>query len=145
MLLMMSIASGSATIRISDDHGGQIGGYLARYQAVRLSSERAVIDRICASACTMLLGIIPRNRICVTSRAILEFHAAWDPAPGGTSEVSGASNRLLWSSYPRDLQVHQPSRRIAAPNHLPARVRSVSNVSNLSLSRDDFVKSGGTQ
>ena len=30
MLLMMSIASGSATIRISDDHGGQIGGYLAR-------------------------------------------------------------------------------------------------------------------
>ena len=104
MLLMMSIASGSATIRISDDHGGQIGGYLARYQAVRLSSERVVIDGICASACTMLLGIIPRNRICATSRAILEFHAAWDPAPGGTSEVSGASNRLLWSSYPRDLR-----------------------------------------
>jgi len=104
MLLMMSIASGSATIRISDDHGGQIEGYLARYQAVRLSSERVVIDGICDSACTTLLGIIPRNRICVTSRAILEFHAAWDPAPGGTSEVSSAGNRLLWSSYPRDLR-----------------------------------------
>lgn len=104
ILLMMSMTSGSATVRISDDHGGQIGDYLAKYQALRVSGEGVVIDGICASACTMLLGIISRNRICVTPRAILEFHAAWDPTPGGNSVVSNAGNRLLWSSYPRDLR-----------------------------------------
>jgi hypothetical protein len=64
MLLMISIPSGSATVRISDDHGGRIGDYLAKYQALRLSGERVAIDGICASACTMILGALPRNRIC---------------------------------------------------------------------------------
>jgi hypothetical protein len=104
VLLIISMAPGSATVRISDDHGGEIGAYLAKYHALRVSGERVVIDGICASACTMLLGAIPRNRICVTSRATLSFHAAWDATPGGNWVVSGAGNRLLWSSYPRDVR-----------------------------------------
>ena len=103
MLLMISIPSGSATVRISDDHGGRIGDYLAKYQALRLSGERVAIDGICASACTMILGAIPRNRICVTPQATLQFHAAWDSTPGG-NQVSSAGSRLLWSSYPRDVR-----------------------------------------
>jgi hypothetical protein len=54
-------------------------------------------------ACTMLLGTIPRNRICVTPRAVLEFHAAWDPTPAG-QEVSSAGNHILWSNYPSNLR-----------------------------------------
>jgi hypothetical protein len=103
MLLMISIPSGSATVRISDDHGGRIGDYLAKYQALRLSGERVAIDGICASACTMILGALPRNRICVTPQATLQFHAAWDSTPGG-NQVSSAGSRLLWSSYPRDVR-----------------------------------------
>lgn len=101
MLLAMSVASASATVRIYDDRGGQIGAYLAKYEALRASGERVVIDGTCASACTMLLGLIPRDRICVTPRAILEFHAAWKPTSSGNRVVSKAGSEFLWSSYPR--------------------------------------------
>lgn len=104
LLVMMSGASASATIRIYDDRGGQIGDYLAKYQALRASGEHVVIDGTCASACTMLLGEIPRNRICVTPRAVLEFHTAWDPTPSGNQVVNSAGNQILWSSYPSDVR-----------------------------------------
>ena len=74
ILLLMSMSSAFPTVRIYDDRGGQIGEYLAKFQALRVSGEQVVIDGTCASACTMLLGTIPRNRICVTPRAVLEFH-----------------------------------------------------------------------
>jgi hypothetical protein len=73
---MVNIAYASATVRISDDAGGEIGDYVAKYRALRSSGETVIIDGICASACTMLLGTIPRNRICVTPRAPLAFHSA---------------------------------------------------------------------
>jgi hypothetical protein len=103
ILMMMTMSSVFANVRIYDDRGGKIGEYLAKYRALRVSGERVEIDGTCASACTMLLGVIPRNRICVTLRAILVFHAAWDPAPGG-SAVSHAGTRVLWSSYPSDVR-----------------------------------------
>jgi hypothetical protein len=100
ILLMIGITSASATVRIYDDPGGQIGNYLAKFKAIRLSGERVEIDGTCASACTMLLGTIPRNRICVTPRAVLQFHSAWDPTPAGGEQTSEAGNQILWSTYP---------------------------------------------
>jgi hypothetical protein len=58
-----------------------------------VSGDQVVIDSTCASACTML-----RNRICVTPRAVLAFHSAWDPTSGG-NVASGAGNQILWSNY----------------------------------------------
>jgi hypothetical protein len=104
MLLVIGIAAASATVRIYDDPGGQIGDYLARFSALRRSGERVEIDGTCASACTMLLGAIPRNRICVTPRAVLEFHSAWDPSPSGGEVVSRAGNQILWSTYPSQVR-----------------------------------------
>jgi ATP-dependent protease ClpP protease subunit len=102
-LLMTSMTAALATVRIYDDPGGQIGEYLAKFKALRISGEHVVIDGTCASACTMLLGAIPRNRICVTPRATLVFHGAWDPTP--TGEVnSTAGNQILWSKYPSDVR-----------------------------------------
>jgi hypothetical protein len=75
--LMLVAAPAIATVRIANDTGGQIGPYLAKYRALRASGERVEIDGACASAYTMLLGVIPRNRICVTPRASLVFHSAW--------------------------------------------------------------------
>ena len=103
ILLVMSMAPVRATVRIYDDPGGQIGEYLAKFRAVRISGEHIVIDGTCASACTMLLGTIPRDRICVTPRATLVFHSAWDPAPTG-DVISNAGNQILWSSYPSDVR-----------------------------------------
>ena len=99
MLLTMNVASALATVRISDDRGGQIGDYLAKYHALRENGERVMIDGTCASACTMLLGVIPRNRICVTPRAVLAFHSAWTPTSEG-EQISSAGNYYLWSNYP---------------------------------------------
>jgi hypothetical protein len=99
MLLTMNASSALATVRISDDRGGQIGDYLARYHALRENGDRVMIDGTCASACTMLLGVIPRNRICVTPRAVLAFHSAWTPTSEG-EQISSAGNYYLWSNYP---------------------------------------------
>jgi hypothetical protein len=103
MLMMMGMSSAFANVRIYDDRGGQIGEYLAKYQALRVSGEKVEIDGTCASACTMLLGVVPRDRICVTPQATLVFHAAWDPTPGGPA-ISNAGTRILWSSYPSDVR-----------------------------------------
>lgn len=87
-------------VRIQGDNGGQIGSYLQRFRVLRASGDRVEIDGVCASACTMLLGTIPRERICVTPRAVLEFHGAWDPTPNGGQTPNGAGSRILWSTYP---------------------------------------------
>jgi hypothetical protein len=99
VLLTMSASSAFATLRISDDRGGQIGDYLNKYHALRETGDQVMIDGTCASACTMLLGVIPRNRICVTPRAVLAFHSAWTPTSEG-EQISSAGNYYLWSNYP---------------------------------------------
>jgi hypothetical protein len=103
MLIATSLSSAFATVRIYDDGGGQIGDYLNKYHALRKKGERVVIDGTCASACTMLLGVIPRDRICVTPRAVLAFHSAWTPTSEG-EQISSAGNYYLWSNYPADVR-----------------------------------------
>jgi hypothetical protein len=102
ILLLLGHTHAVATVRIGDDVGGQIGTYLAKYRALKASGQRVEIDGMCASACTMLLGIIARNRICVTPRASLVFHSAWDMA--GDQAVTADANRILWSTYPEDVR-----------------------------------------
>src|SRR4029077_2889722 len=98
VLLMLGPAPATAAVRIANDTGGQIGPYLAKYRALRASGEHVENDGTCASACTMLLGIIPRHRICVTPSASLVFHSAWDME--GDQKVTAEGNRILWSTYP---------------------------------------------
>jgi len=96
---MSRTAPSPATERILDDSGGRIGTYLTRYEALRKSGQRVAIDGTCASACTLLLGVIPHNRICVTPRAVLAFHAAWDPSLTG-AQTNKSGTKYLWSHYP---------------------------------------------
>jgi hypothetical protein len=104
LLLILGSTPALSTVRVSDDLGGQIGEYLEKFKAIRASGERVEINGICASACTLLLGTIPRNRICVTPQAIFEFHGAWDPTPSGGQVVSTAGNHILWSTYPPEIR-----------------------------------------
>jgi len=103
-MLGSTIAPASATMRISEDRGGQIGHYLQTFAMVRTSGERVVIDGNCLSACTLVLGIVPRNRICVTSRARLGFHAAWMPDDDGRPVTSPLGTQALWNVYPHDVR-----------------------------------------
>jgi hypothetical protein len=105
-IAMMAIAasSASATKRITDDPGGQIGPYLDNLSALASSGERVVIDGPCLSACTMVLGVIPRDHLCVTPRARLGFHAAWRPDDAGRPVTSRDGTRLLMEVYPQQIR-----------------------------------------
>ena len=94
----------SAIVRISSDRGGQIGPYLEKLQSLRSSGESVIIDGPCLSACTMVLGMIPRDRICVTSRARLGFHSAWHPDRAGRQVSDQSGTNLLMSMYPQQVR-----------------------------------------
>src|SRR6266446_6527989 len=94
----------SATVRITSDPGGEIGPYLDRLETLRKSGQNVVIDGPCLSACTMVLGVIPRDHLCVTSRARLGFHAAWRPDEVGRQVVSRDGTDLLMNVYPQQIR-----------------------------------------
>jgi hypothetical protein len=94
----------SATVRIASDSGGQIGPYLEKLETLRNSGQNVIIDGPCLSACTMVLGVIPRDRICVTQRALLGFHAAWKPDADGHQVTNQEGTELLMSRYPEQVR-----------------------------------------
>jgi hypothetical protein len=101
---LMASSSAQAVVRIKSDPGGQIGPYLENLVALRGSGERVIIDGPCLSACTMVLGVIPRDRICVTPRARLGFHAAWHPGEDGHPIPSREATKLLMDIYPEHVR-----------------------------------------
>ena len=103
MMLAVAVSPASATKRISDDPGGQLGPYLQKLAVLRSSGEQVVIDGKCLSACTMVLGVIPHDHICVTSKAQLGFHAAWRPE-AGRQVTSLEGTELLMDNYPQQVR-----------------------------------------
>jgi hypothetical protein len=59
----------------ADHHGGDIEEFDARYQKIRKSGARVVIDGLCLSACTIVASL-PKSQVCVTSKASLGVHLA---------------------------------------------------------------------
>jgi len=62
--------------------------------------ERVVIDGPCLSACTLVLDMVPSNRICVTRRAILGFHAARSVDREGRMYAEPEASALVLEAYP---------------------------------------------
>jgi hypothetical protein len=100
VVLLAGVAASNAVVRIADDRGGRIGTYVDKYQGLRSSGETVIIDGLCASACTIVLGAIPRDKICVTSHAMLGFHAAWDFGANGRAITNPEATQMLYSMYP---------------------------------------------
>ena len=81
-------------VDVSDDHGGLLSAYQTQWA---LFAARQVDVRIVGpwvSACTVLVGYIPRQHICVTPGAALGFHWA----------TTGFTTQELWSAYPSDIR-----------------------------------------
>lgn len=102
LLLFVAAAPARAELHITRDHGGYVEEYKAKYKRVRDKGERVIIDGICNSACTLVLGIVPMNKICVTPRASLGFHQAYyDKAfTFGIKVTSAEGTSDLMSYYP---------------------------------------------
>jgi hypothetical protein len=91
----------SADVRIRSSPGGAVEAYLAAFARVRQSGQRVVIDGPCLSACTLVLSTIPRNRICVTRRAVLGFHAPrWYDLQSGRTTRAPEATRAVTAAYP---------------------------------------------
>jgi hypothetical protein len=101
---MLGMPPASATMIITADGGGSINQYEQLYATVRATGEYVVIDGRCFSACTMVLGLVPRDRVCVTARARLGFHAAWFPDMAGGRVVSRQDTQKLHDTYPAPVQ-----------------------------------------
>jgi hypothetical protein len=106
--LVMPLAR--AEVRILGSRGGQVGPFLDMFERVRNSGERVVIDGPCLSACTLVLSMVPHERICVTRRAVLGFHAARSMDRRGRMYAEPEASALVLQAYPtgvRDWIVHR--------------------------------------
>ena len=101
LLLALLLASpASAEVRILASPGGEVGSFLDLFARVRASGERVVIDGPCLSACTLVLSTVPSNRICVTPRAVLGFHAARSIDRRGRMYVEPEASQAVLEAYP---------------------------------------------
>ena len=128
--LMLSTAQGA--VRIKSDPGGQIGPYLENLVALRGSGERVIIDGPCLSACTMVLGVIPRERICVTPRARLDFTRRGIPATTASLCRATEATKLLMDIYPAACaQLDRTARRSHSAHDVSERPRARRDVPDL--------------
>ncbi len=89
-----------AEVRILGSPGGQVGPFIDLFDQVRASGERVVIDGPCMSACTLVLSVVPSERICVTRRAVLGFHAARSVDRRGKIYAEPEASQLVLEAYP---------------------------------------------
>jgi len=94
----------SAEVRIHSDGGGEVGSYLYKFALIRQSGQKVVIDGPCLSACTLLLAVIPRDRMCATDRANLGFHAARYVSDSGRLVMTSEGTRRVMAIYPPAVQ-----------------------------------------
>jgi len=110
---LLVTAAKAETIDVSDNHGGSVAQYEARWIAMAARGVHVRIVGPCQSACTVLLGHIPRSRVCVTPNASFGFHRAhlatatatlWNAyAPdikGWINRHGGLTDRFIWMRAP---------------------------------------------
>ncbi len=94
LIVCVCTTASARTIHITNDRGGLIVAYEARYRAAAAHGDRFVIDGSCLSACTMAIGIFDSKHICATRRAVLGFHSAWLRTPRGRMEAVAATEYM---------------------------------------------------
>jgi hypothetical protein len=95
-----AVSPARAEVRILASPGGQVGPFLDLFDRVRASGERVVIDGPCLSACTLVLSTVPNERICVTRRAVLGFHAARSVDRRGRLYAEPEASQAVLEAYP---------------------------------------------
>jgi hypothetical protein len=94
-----------ADVVIEASRGGEATSFLRYFETVRKSGERVIIDGPCFSACTLVLDLVPRSRICVTPRAVLGFHAARLIDQGSGEEFAAPeATRVVAEAYPASIR-----------------------------------------
>jgi hypothetical protein len=101
VVLLVCLNPAFSDVRIEASTGGAVSNFLELFSVLRRSGQRVVIDGPCYSACTLVLSTIPRNRICVTRRAVLGFHAPkLVDEYGKEYPAPAATTRVVTDTYP---------------------------------------------
>jgi hypothetical protein len=90
----LAVPAIAETIDVYDNHGGSVVQYNARWAGLAARGVDVRIVGPCQSACTILLGHIPRNKICVTPAARFGFHLA----------RRQDATQMLWAAYQADIR-----------------------------------------
>ena len=104
LFLLVSFMPASAEVRIEASPGGEASSFVEFFEQLRQSRERVVIDGPCFSACTLILIIMPRSRICVTQRAVFGFHAAKAIDQYGREYPAPEVTRVVAAAYPAPIR-----------------------------------------
>ena len=104
LALYAGVAAARAEVRILSSPGGQVGPFIELFDKVRQSGERVVIDGPCLSACTLVLMTVPGERICVTRRAVLGFHAARSIDRRGRMYAEPEASKAVHEAYPEPIR-----------------------------------------
>ena len=89
-----------AEVRILASPGGEVGPFLDLFERIGASGERVVVDGPCLSACTLVLTVVPADRVCFTRRAVLGFHAARSIDRSGRLYAEPEASELVLQAYP---------------------------------------------
>jgi hypothetical protein len=100
LFLLVSLTPASADVRIEASPGAEARSFIEFFEELRQSRQRVVIDSPCFSACTLVLVIVPRSRICVTRRAVFGFHAARAIDQYGREYPAPEATRVVAAAYP---------------------------------------------
>jgi hypothetical protein len=94
ILSLVASAASAETIEVTNDRGGVVYFYQMRWEKLALQHPNVRVTGMCLSACTILLGYVPRRDICVTPSAVFGFHLA---------TMQSATDEL-WKAYPDDIR-----------------------------------------
>lgn len=87
-------------IRITGiDPGGDVETYTRWWDRVAAADDTVVIDGACISACTIFLGKIAPERVCMTEKAVLGLHRV-----SGTPNDDDMTEIYVRMTYPKWIQ-----------------------------------------
>lgn len=94
ILTFIPTLASAETVEVSDDLGGFVFLYQARWEKLAAKNVNVRVSGRCTSACTVLVGYIPRQNICVTPTGSFGFHSA----------TMQFATDALWKIYPEDIR-----------------------------------------
>lgn len=89
---------------IHDDPGGFLDLYEQHFKRIARSYSGVVIDGECSSACTTVLTYVSLDRICITPRAWLGFHAPTEENENGDWVTTAESTVEVMQQYPEKIR-----------------------------------------
>jgi hypothetical protein len=96
LLLALATPARAETIDVSDNHGGIVRDYNARWAEYGSRGVNVRIVGPCQSACMVLLAHIPRSNICVMPNASFGFHTAKTETGTSLLRAAYSSDIMAW-------------------------------------------------